>query len=719
MFIILGRAGLLISGFILLLSIVFMYTHYCSRHATTFIFVFKGFSKSFSTMQISNKVYPKLDLSLSPEQIQLNTRKLIESCRHRLDSIGSTPLKQCTFQSILAPLSRLEADYSTAIPSLSFPQYVHPREDIREACVAATQELDHFSIEMRMREDIFRVVKAVADQKETLDKEDERLLNKMLLEFRLNGLFLNQQDKEKLKTLRESIADLELAFSNTQNSDQTTVLFTKDELEGCPEEFLSSLEQTTDAGVNKYIVTMKYPDLLGVLRRANKEETRKRVSLANDQRCPENVDRLAKAIEFRAKSAQLLGFQDHREYRLAERMAKTPAAVDHFLHNLTEKLQDKGEEELKVLKRIKLDETESTEFHPWDFHFYANKLVQQKYSVDHDLIKTYFPMEHVVDEMLKIYEQVLSLKFSEVTDSEAPKWHSDVRLFAVYDAKGDDGDDRLLIGHVYFDLFPRTGKYTHAACFPLQPGCELDLGVRQTPVSAMVCNFTKPLPNAPSLLKHDEVVTFFHELGHAMHGMCAKTRHSRFHGTNTETDFVEAPSQMLENWCWEKDVLKRLSKHYQNGQSLPDDLIDKLIQSKLVNVGLLNLRQLFFARYDMAIHAGEGVHDSRQLNELYARLKREVSLIPQASNVWPVATWGHLMGGYDSGYYGYLWSLVFSADMFQSMFKQHGDIMSAKMGGLYRRKVLQPGGSKDGMDMLKDFLGREPTLEAFLRSIGL
>ncbi|KAJ1967580.1 metalloendopeptidase, partial [Dispira parvispora] len=290
----------------------------------------------------------------------------------------------------------------------------------------------------------------------------------------------------------------------------------------------------------------------------------------------------------------------------------------------------------------------------------------------------------------------------------------DVRLFEVWDSKTND-----FVGHFYLDLYPRKGKYNHAACFPIRPGSQLSDGTYSTPVAAMVANFSKPTPNAPALLKHDEVVTYFHELGHVMHGICSQTRWAYFHGTNTENDFVEAPSQMLENWCWERDVLRDFSSHYKTGERIPDELLNRLIKSKNACAGLFNLRQLFFGIFDLKVHSQpEGKVDVIQE---WRKMRSDITLIHDAEEgetTWPAAGFGHIMGGYDAGYYGYMWSQVFSADMFFSRFKKEG-VMNPQTGKDYRFEILKPGGSRDAMVHLKAFLGREPKLDPFLKSLGL
>jgi thimet oligopeptidase len=463
-----------------------------------------------------------------------------------------------------------------------------------------------------------------------------------------------------------------------------------------------------DAESGKRKVTLKYPEILPVMRFCKAPETRKEMDKARSSQCQNvNVALFEKALSIRHELAHLLNFKSHADYVLDTRMAKNSENVFNFLDDLRTRLKEGGEKELKILGDLKQKEEGDSKILSWDFNYYLRLLKETQYEVDETAIKNYFPFEKVFNGLLSIIQETFNLKFEEVKNFE--KWHDDVRLFNVF-----DNDNGTFSGQFYLDLFPREGKYTHFAAFPLQCHYLKEDGTEQHAVSAMVCNFTKPTATAPSLLKHDEVVTLWHEFGHLAHGFTTKSKYGRFSGTSVERDFVEMPSQFMENYCWEKEALRRISSHYETGEPLPDSLIDKMIDAKNVGVALFNLRQLFFAIFDMQSHTLPPPIDS---GALFSKLRTEVSLIPNVEGTNSAASFGHLMGGYDSGYYGYLYSQVFSADMF-SEFKEKG-IFSKEVGKKYRQTVLETGGMKDGLDILHNFLGRAPRSDAFLRSIGL
>eukprot|EP01127_Copromyxa_protea_P019555 TRINITY_DN6383_c0_g2_i5.p1 TRINITY_DN6383_c0_g2~~TRINITY_DN6383_c0_g2_i5.p1 ORF type:complete len:349 (-),score=57.52 TRINITY_DN6383_c0_g2_i5:261-1307(-) len=342
------------------------------------------------------------------------------------------------------------------------------------------------------------------------------------------------------------------------------------------DDFLDELEKSEE----KFKVTLKYPHLFPILEKCSNAETRKTMNVAADTQCLEaNVPILEEVVVLRQEEAKILGFENHAAYVLAVKMAKNAENVLSFLKSLNEKLSPVFEADLKSLLELKKEETGDAfdgVINAWDFRYYHTKLVETKFQVDEDKIKEYFPIEHVTEAMLSIYQSVLGLTFKLTENPHV--WHESVIQYDVYDTT-----DSSFIGHFYLDLHPRDGKYGHAAEFGLSKGCLIG-GVRQYPVAAMVANFTKPLPDKPALLKHDEVVTYFHEFGHVMHELMTTCNFSLFSGTNVEGDFVETPSQMLENWCYEEDVLKLLSKHYTSGEPLPVTLRNQLIAARFAYV---------------------------------------------------------------------------------------------------------------------------------------
>lgn len=650
-----------------------------------------------------------LNFLLTPQDIRSIGNQLITKSNQLIDQLVQLNESEQTFSNVIVPLGHMECYWQTISSSLTFPQFVSTDKTVRDAAISINKELDEFSIEKSMRKDLYKVVSNVASKHPQLSPEDSRLLSKMMEDYDRNGMSLPDDKQERLKDIKKKLSTLSIDFSSTMNEDTTFILFTKDDLSGCPQDYIDRLEQHEQ----HYKVTMKYPDYFGLMRFASSEQVRKKMSFQYESRCMSNIDRLAEAISLRQEAATLLGYPDHSSFILYEKMAKNPETVDKFLLDIKSRLEPLAEKERQVMtsmKRLELQDPQAT-LESWDYQYYTRKLEQDS-SVDENQVKQYFEFNAVTKKMLNIYESVLSLSFQEVTDKSI--WHPDIRLIKVTEAT----DPTRLVGYFYLDLFPRDGKYTHAACFTSQPGAKINDSA-QVPVAVMVANFTKPTIDNPCLLKHDEVITYFHELGHVMHTICSNTKWARFHGTTVEGDFVETPSQMLENWCWDKRSISSLSGHYKrHNEPLPDDILNALIKSKLLNVGHFYLRQIFFGLFDMTVHSKAPMDywNKERLIKLWYDLRKSVTKFQPQNGTFGGATFGHIMGGYDAGYYGYLWSLVISAD-FYSKFENTDDISS--LGLEYRKKILTPGSSIDATDMIKDFLGRNVTQDAFLKSIGL
>ncbi|RJE22570.1 metallopeptidase MepB [Aspergillus sclerotialis] len=690
-----------------------------------------------------------------------DAKRLIAASRKVQDDVvANVKPESATFASVLKPLAHDENTMALESHILSFYQAVSTSHELRNASSQAEELMDEFFIETVMREDVFKLVDAALKKNESLDPESRRLLEKEHKDYIRNGLGLPAgPQRDRFKEIKKRLSQISIEFQKNLNEENEGLWFTREELDGVPEDVLSSLKKGEGENEGKFWLTFKYPDLFPTMKYAKNSEVRKKVMIANENKCNQNIPLFREAIILRDEAARLLGYPNHAAFRVEDKMAKTPETVDNFLGDLRTRLAAGGEKEIKSLLELKKTDLESRgepfdgRYYLWDHRYYDRLMLEKEYSLDHQLISEYFPLQNTIQGMLKIFEELFGMVFVEITGEDRAAvassgkgsdivWHEDVQVFSVWD---DAGEGSGFIGYLYLDLFPREGKYGHAANFNLQPGFIDANGNRRYPATALVCNFTKPGEKKPSLLKHDEVVTLFHELGHGIHDLVSRTVYSRFHGTSTVRDFVEAPSQMLENWCWTPSQLKSLSKHYStispeylagwkeqaNGkpqppERIPDDVIENLIRTKHVNDALFNLRQLHFGIFDMTVHEPKTHEDIENLpvSATYNTLRKEITRMngPEVlgmGNQWGhgQATFGHLIGGYDAGYYGYLSSQVYSTDMFYSVFKS--DPMNPTEGRRYRHQVLEKGGSQDEMKTLTQFLGREPSTDAFYKDLGL
>lgn len=646
--------------------------------------------------------------SLSKEYLSTIAKKSIQEFEDKINNILSISDLKRSFSNTVKAFENALSDLNAEVNIPIFLAYVSPDPEIRKIASDIELKISQYSVDIFTREDLFNAINSYAKNiNETLSETDKRLLDKFLFEFKQNGLFGDEKTRKKVKKLLKKLVEIELEYQKNLRESRDFIEVSDEELKGLDENYIKRLKKNENG---KYIVTTDYPDYIPFMDNAENDDARKRLEQVFNNRCyPKNVELLEKAIKIRKKIAKLLGYKNFADYVLEDRMAKNSKKVFEFLKNVYNDVKKKGKKELKLLKRLRKEKSNIDEILPlynWQWRYYANIVKREKYQIDHQKIREYFPLETVISGMFEIFERVFGVKFVSV---ELDKWHSDVRTYEVVELKTNS-----VVAYFYFDLFPREGKYKHAACFGLVKGRELSDGTYIKPCAAIVANFTPPSDNVPSLLKFDEVVTLFHEFGHVTHNIFTKSKYAKFSGTSTSRDFVEVPSQMLENWAYYKEVLQKISSHYKTGEKLDDKTIDKIIESKNVTSGLFYLRQLFFAMLDMVYHTKKGKVDT---TKIYEKLMKKIFLIPMTENTHPQASFGHLMGGYEAGYYSYLWSEVISCDFFEE-FKKNG-IFNYEIGKRYIETVLSKGGSVDEEKQVREFLGRDVSFEPFLEHIGL
>lgn len=633
------------------------------------------------------------------------------------DRVGALKPEDCTFESVFRTIAEYDAELESTLEPLFFYQNVSPSKELRDASNEAEARAREFSIESNMRLDVFEAKqnaeRNIKESGKKLDAEEQRLVEKMVLDGKRAGLALPEEKRNELKALQKDLSQTCLDFSKNFNEEKGVITFTLEELKGVPADVVSGYTKRTEDGKDLYDVTHKTPDIFPVLKYAENPETRRRAHESYDARLAINEPLLSKALDLRRRIARLLGYKTWADYITEVKMVKSAQNVIDFLNDLEQKLRPIGLEDLERLRALKKEEHADKglpydgEFYIWDYRYYDRKYVERTLDLDDSLVKEYFPVSVVVPTILEIYQNLLGVKFEKI---EGETWHPEVQQFSVWENNAKDASG--FIGYCYLDLFPRESKYSHAAVWGLLPGYDRLDGKRHYPLAAMVANLAKPTPDRPALMRHDDVVTFFHEMGHVFHGLLSRTKFQRFHGTSVARDFVEAPSQMLENWCWEPKVLEKMSSHFEKKEPLSPELIEKVIKSRYVNVGLFDLRQIFFGKFDIKVHTDQEPAD---YTTLWNELRESVSLVKGGKHQPGQASFAHITGGYDAGYYGYMYSLVFAADMYATVFKK--DPLDPKLGRKYRDAILRPGGSREELDSLKDFLGRPPRADAYMEEI--
>ena len=579
--------------------------------------------------------------------------------------------------------------------------------------------LTAFSNDVSLNEGLFQRVKAVYDQKDelTLTPEQATLLDKKYKSFARNGALLPEDKKARLREIDTQLAKLKLTFGENvlaETNNYELHITNVTDLKGLPEgaiEMARSLAESKEK--EGWIFTLDFPSYLPFVTYADNRELRKEISIAAGKKAFQNNEFDNQAItlqiaKLRYERANLLGYETHAHFVLEERMAQHPDQVKTFLNDLLAKAKPAAEKELAQLTAFakELDGIEQLE--KWDGPYYSEKLKQKLFNLDDEILKPYFQLENVLQGAFTIAHKLFGLTFKEIDTIE--KYHADVQTFEVVDDKNE------LVALFYADFFPRKGKRNGAWMTSFKPQYNQN-GVNERPHISNVCNFTPPTPTKPSLLTFNEVTTLFHEFGHGLHGMLANTTYPSLSGTSVFWDFVELPSQMMENWCYEPEALALFAKHYETGEIIPQDYVEKIKESASFLEGMATLRQLSFGLLDMAFHSTNPT-DITDIKAFEKAAFEGTSLYPDVAENCMSVSFSHIFqGGYSSGYYSYKWAEVLDADAF-AYFQEKG-IFNTEVAAKFKDNILSKGGTEHPMTLYKRFRGQEPKPEALLKRAGL
>lgn len=638
----------------------------------------------------------------------------LAAMRDGYEAVKAIPKEKRTFANTIAALHYASESISNTLQILDLISNVHPDETIRAAAQAAHTIGEAGSIDIEHDRDIWRATNELVVTKGALDEADQKLYDDTMRDLRRMGFGLTESAFQKLKEMRKELTELEQVFGTAINNYEDFIALPRDRLDGLPERYIDSLPRTPEG---LYRISLQYPDLFPFMDMADDDAARRELAIKNLRKGgPKNLERLAAMVALRGRIAALLGYATHADYVDEVRMVKTGAHAIAFIEDLLTRLAPVGQVEMRELIAYKQHVLGLEHPKPILFHealngyegYWSHRLKTERYALDTEKLSEYFPLERVRAGVEKIYQDLLGVRF---VKANIPVWHPDVEAYEVRDQSTGE-----LIGHYFLDLYPRPGKYGHAAAFPLTLA-----HTGGTSTVALVCNFPKPTATTPSLLSvstgPDSVETYLHEFGHVMHGLLSTNRYQAQNGFGVALDFVEALSQMFEYWFWDSRSLALLSGHYRTGKPLPDELTKKIMASRHHQVASYYLRVATAALFDLRIHSfsPDAPPSADDIAQLHRDMRLEYEHIDLPDDAIYPAGWGH-MAGYDAGYYGYLWSKVYAADMFTRFAP---DPLSSTVGHEYRAKVLAPGASRPELDLVRDFLGREPSNAAFLDELGV
>lgn len=636
----------------------------------------------------------------------------------QIDAVVSNN-EPATFENTLDALENC-GELVTTISEIFFNlNSAETNEEIQKIAQEVSPLLTEYGNDILLNEELFKRIKTVWEttDKSKLTAEQNRLLEKSYKSFTRNGALLNAEQKETLREINTKLSLLSLKFGENvlaETNKYEKVLDNIEDLDGLPEYAIeAAADIAKEKGLEgKWVLTLDAPSYMPFMtystNRALREELAKEYgsrSFKGD--ALDNQENVKKIASYRFKRAELLGYDSHAHFVLEERMAETPEKVKSFLDDLLTHAAPAAKNDVEEVKQFAKNLDNLEDLKRWDFGYYSEKLKKEKYEIDDELLKPYFKLEHVIDGAFKVAEKLYGITFKERND--IPLYHEEV---STYEVRNEDGS---LVSIFYADFFPRKGKRNGAWMTSYRSQKRKD-GENIRPLVSIVCNFTKPTPTKPSLLTFNEVTTLFHEFGHALHGMLANSTYAGLSGTNVYWDFVELPSQIMENWCFERECLDLFAKHYETGKAIPEEYIQKIKASASFQEGYMTARQLSFGLLDMAWHGGDptGINSVGDFeNEAMA----PTQVLPTMKGTNMSCAFSHIFqGGYSAGYYSYKWAEVLDADAFE-LFKEKG-LFDRETASKFRT-LLSSGGTIHPMELYKAFRGREPKVEALLKRAGL
>ena len=650
--------------------------------------------------------------AVSAQEINERAAYATEQAKKAVAAIIAVKDTERTFDTIARALDTAGSNFKIMTSGIAMLSYVHPNADVRDAANREQVALEKVAIDLfGHNHELYKVFKSYYDQvasTEQLTDQERYFLDETMSSYKRNGLDLPDDKRAQVVQLEKELGELSVAYMNNANTDASFITATRDELEGVAEDIIAGLRQTEDGN---YRVGVDYPTYFAVMEHGTVQETRKRLNKAFQNRAyPKNIPVLDAVIQKRDQLAKLLGYPSFAHLNLDDEMAHTPEVAHAFITELVEKASKKSDMEFAQLTADLAPSvvlSPDGKMYPWDIAFAQAWYKKKHYQLDDRQVSEYFPMQQTIDRLLKIYETFFDLTMKQ--EHIGGLWVDDLILVTVYTKK-----DNQLLGYLILDLHPRANKYTHACHIGLVPALLKKDGTVVPALSVVLANFPKPTATKPALLLHDDVKTFFHEFGHAIHEILGATHLADQSGTNVKTDFVEMPSQMLEEWMYDADILKQVSGHYLTREPLPDEMIATIVALKNFSSGKFIEVQSYYSLFSLEIF-GPGEHkdvDALRQN-LFLKTNKHYEFDPEGHMQ---AAFGHLIG-YGARYYGYLWSKVYALDLFEYI-KKYG-LLNPAIGTVYAHKVLGKGGSVPPMKLLIDFLGREPNQKAFLKDLGL